>query len=655
MSVKWKLTGLIFILVLLLTIGLTFYTNNVVGNLVESNSNEEFQMLSEALIQQIEQQLDNTELAVISIAENKAVSEAFANRDREMLIDLLMDGYMKVSDRVAQFQFHLPDSSSFLRLHNPEKFGDDLSGFRFTVNEANSKKKIVKGIESGVAGYGLRVVVPVTYKGNHIGTVEYGGKFDVVLLNQFKEQYPGEYFIYSFDNSHNEFLSGTLEEDIYSFDSSILERLKKGDRIQLVSESGDNYIGLIPFADFNGAYVGYIKYVSDRTVFLNEMKKLNFGIIAFSSTALVISCILVYFLVNSIARKLKLLEQYSSKVGKGDLSTDCGLSSNDEIGSIANSFNIMRNELGSLVSEIDVTTDEVSSSSKMILETVSIVSEASNEITQAVEEIAEGASVQVEDAHMGYNKMNELAESIGEIVDISDASMNEAEVMVVKTSEGIENIQKLKSSFSKNDESVKLVSEGIELLGEKSNTINEIVSTINQLAEQTNLLALNAAIEAARAGEHGKGFAVVADEVRKLAEQSGNAAEEIRRIINDISDVIHSTEASMSNSNEIISETNVSLNATVKSYREIEEEASKVINNIKITSEHASKISKESSLVIESINGMLGVSTQSAASTEEISATVNTQNNSITSVSQQLVEMNTVIIKLKEKLTKFIL
>ena len=612
-------------------------------------------MLSETLIQQIEQQLDNTELAVVSIAENKAVTEAFANKDREMLIDLLMDGYMKVNGRVAQFQFHLPDSSSFLRLHQPEKFGDDLSGFRFTVNEANAKKKIVKGIESGVAGYGLRVVVPVTHEGNHIGTVEYGGKFDVVLLNQFKEQYPGEYFIYSFDNSQNEFLSGTLEEDSYSFDSSILENLKKGNRIQLVSESGDNYIGLIPFSDFNGVYVGYIKYVQDRTTFLNEMKKLNFGIITFSSIALVISCILVYFLVNSIVRKLKLLEQYSIKIGKGDLSTDCSLSSNDEIGSIANSFNIMRNDLGSLVSEIDVTTDEVSASSKTILETVSVVSEASNESTQAVEEIAEGASVQVEDAHMGYNKMNELAESIGEIVDISDASMNEAEVMVVKTTEGIENIQKLRNSFSKNDESEKLVTEGIELLSEKSNTINEIVSTINQIAEQTNLLALNAAIEAARAGEHGKGFAVVADEVRKLAEQSGDAAEEIRIIINDISDVIHSTEESMSNSNEIISETNISLNTTVKSYREIEEEASKVINNIKITSEHASKISKESSLVIESINGTLEVSTQSAASTEEISATVNTQNDSITSVSQQLIEMNTVIIKLKEKVTKFIL
>lgn len=653
MSVKWKLSGVILILILLLVLGLMFYTNNVVNNLVDDNTKVEFQMMAETITHQINSQLNNTELAVISIAENKAVVEAFANRDRDMLLELLMNSYSEVSDRVAQFQFHLPDSTSFLRLHKPEKFGDDLSGFRFTVNEANSSKKIIKGIEAGVAGYGLRVVVPMSYNGNHIGSVEFGGKFDQVFLEEFKKQFSGDYFIYSFSEASEGFLAATLEEDPYDFDPSIIDSLKTGKRIQLLSQDQQNYIGLIPFVDYKGDNVGYIKVVQDRSAFIANMKKLNLGIIIFSIIVLIITLILLYLLISTIVKKLKMLEVYSEKVGQGDLSTKCQLKSNDEIGSIANSFNVMRNDLGLLVSEIDSTASDISISSHKILETAETIMEASNEITVAVDEIAEGATEQVEDANIGSSKMNSLSKAIDEIVDISNSSMHEAKVMVSKTSDGIKSIESLQSHFSKNDAAVKQVSQGIQELSEKSNTINEIVETINSLADQTNLLALNAAIEAARAGEHGRGFAVVADEVRKLAEQSGQAAEEIRIIISDISNVINHTEESMEVSDSIIQETNSSLNETVQSYKVIEEEASKVIENIKITNEHAQKINNESIQVIESINGILEVSTQSAASTQEISATVANQNESIASVDQQINIMNKTVIELKNKLTKF--
>ena len=653
MSVKWKLTGIIFILIAILVLGLKLYTNNVVSDIVETNTKEEFFTMSATILKQIESQLDNTELAVVSIAENKSVSKAFAERDREELLNLLMDGYEKVSDRVAQFQFHLPDSTSFLRLHKPEKFGDDLSSFRFTVNEANSKKTIVKGIESGVAGYGLRVVVPVSYLGEHVGTVEYGGKFDEVLLSEFKSQFPGEYFLYSFSTSSEGPLSGTLEEDNFDFDKSIEEQLKNGESIQVVSNDGNSYIGYIPFVDYKGEQVGYIKYIQDRTEYINEMKKLNYGILMFSIMALLIASLLVYIIVHTIVIKLKRLEEYSVRVGQGDLSTECTLKSADEIGSIAKSFNIMKNELNNLITEIHSTAEEVANNSDKVLDIVSTIAVASNEITLAVDEIAEGASDQVEDANAGSRKMNELSNSINKIVDISVSSMKQAEIMIEKTSAGIKKIEDLKNSFTKNDDSVKKVAIGIQELGEKSNTINDIVETINNIADQTNLLALNAAIEAARAGEHGKGFAVVADEVRKLAEQSSQATEEIRIIINDISNVIHNTEESMEVSNTIINETNISLSDTVNSYRDIEKEASKVIDNIKITTEHARQIDEESILVIDSINGILEVSSQSAAATEEISATVNTQNESISSVDQQLNSMNKTILDLKNKLKKF--
>ena len=53
---------------------------------------------------------------------------------------------LKSAYGVEQFQFHTAPATSFLRVHQPEKFGDDLSGFRKTVVEANATNKPVLGL-----------------------------------------------------------------------------------------------------------------------------------------------------------------------------------------------------------------------------------------------------------------------------------------------------------------------------------------------------------------------------------------------------------------------------------------------------------------------------------------------------------------------------
>ena len=76
-------------------------------------------------------------------------------------------------------------------------------------------------------------------------------------------------------------------------------------------------------------------------------------------------------------------------------------------------------------------------------------------------------------------------------------------------------------------------------ISDSSRKIADIVSIIEGIAFQTNILALNAAVEAARAGESGKGFAVVAGEVRNLAQKSAQAAWEIKGLIEDSVDRVN--------------------------------------------------------------------------------------------------------------------
>ncbi|NPV87241.1 MAG: HAMP domain-containing protein [Anaerolineae bacterium] len=124
-----------------------------------------------------------------SVAGLPEVQRAFAKQDRDTLLQIMLPSYQKIADvyGVSQAQFHLPPATSFLRLHKPEKFGDDLTSFRKTVVVANSRRETASGLEVGVGGVGIRGVTPVFFEEKHIGSFEYGMNFDQKFLGEYKQ------------------------------------------------------------------------------------------------------------------------------------------------------------------------------------------------------------------------------------------------------------------------------------------------------------------------------------------------------------------------------------------------------------------------------------------------------------------------------------
>jgi methyl-accepting chemotaxis protein len=139
----------------------------------------------------IEAEIRGAEALAKTIALLPPVQEAAARQDREVLLALLSDAFatLKSDYGVRQFQFHTPPATSMLRVHKPQKYGDDLSSFRLTVVQANQRRAVVTGPEEGVAGLGLRAVVPLFHNGNHVGTVEFGMSLGQSLFDRFKELY----------------------------------------------------------------------------------------------------------------------------------------------------------------------------------------------------------------------------------------------------------------------------------------------------------------------------------------------------------------------------------------------------------------------------------------------------------------------------------
>ncbi len=132
----------------------------------------------------------------LKIINNPEIALAVKNREREKLLLLTKDIYEQLKIENPHFynmHFHTKDSKSIVRLHKPDKFGDDLKGLRPMIDMVNSQKKILQGVEVGKHTISFRVAFPVFYKSEHVGSLEFGVKIDY-LTDLLKEEFRTDSF-----------------------------------------------------------------------------------------------------------------------------------------------------------------------------------------------------------------------------------------------------------------------------------------------------------------------------------------------------------------------------------------------------------------------------------------------------------------------------
>ncbi len=124
-----------------------------------------------------------------AVEKDESKSGVSASSIRDNLYRLVKPSWEMLTSQydVRQLHFHLgPGSTSFLRVHRPEKFGDNMDNVRFTVVDVNKRFEPVKGFETGRVYSGIRGVVPVFAKDGrgqdvHVGALEAGTSFTNML------------------------------------------------------------------------------------------------------------------------------------------------------------------------------------------------------------------------------------------------------------------------------------------------------------------------------------------------------------------------------------------------------------------------------------------------------------------------------------------
>ncbi len=414
--------------------------------------------------------------------------------------------------------------------------------------------------------------------------------------------------------------------------------------------------------EYGNSFVAYSKSkltgwtvitVTPLTILEKSISKLQLSIIIIGIVLLVAASFVTTLLTLDFSRAIRSLRKSMKKVASGDLTVKSKLNRGDEFMDLSETFDIMVNNVRELIQKSANSSENVNQVSDRVFDTSNVNLETTKQISIAIESVASGLDVQVSNVNESIEVAENLSKKIIQVIECSDNVAKSSDVANVLSSSGKEKVQELIQSSNEMNSVLKNVVGSIVELGNSSNAISEIVTTIAKISDETNLLSLNSSIEAARAGEAGKGFAVVAGEVGKLAGQSAEAANEIDKIITEIKKRIENTK----NFTNDVYRINKKQEVHVENTKEVFDEISHAIESIQAQIHSLSQAIKDMSEYKNRINRAIDkisiVADDSAAATEEISASIIEQERSMAELTDLGQKLNKITSELKSSIDKF--
>ncbi|MGJ4851745.1 methyl-accepting chemotaxis protein [Bacillota bacterium Meth-B3] len=288
-----------------------------------------------------------------------------------------------------------------------------------------------------------------------------------------------------------------------------------------------------------------VAFAAERDDILTSARLLQNTLITIAGIAVAVGALITYLVSVGIARPIKKVTVAAQEMAKGRFDVTLSVKSKDEVGRLAQAFNLTLVRLTDYQGYIDEISEALSNIAQGNLK-VSL----KKEYVGQFEKLKDNLETLVDGLSATLIKIHQAAEQVSTG---SDQVSSGAQALASGSTEQAASIEELTASVEKIAEQATMnaaivrgsakggeAADGrhIEQLQRSMTDIDTvfrqvagIAKVIEDIAFQTNILALNAAIEAARAGEAGKGFAVVAGEVRSLAAKSGEAAKQTATLI----------------------------------------------------------------------------------------------------------------------------
>lgn len=181
-----------------------------------------------------------------------------------------------------------------------------------------------------------------------------------------------------------------------------------------------------------------------------------------------------------------------------------------------------------------------------------------------------------------FKNFSSYANQINDVIDSSDAMINQTGV----------NVTELADNILHTNKQLDTITNAFQQLEKDFANIKNMSNGINSIAMQSNLLAFNASIEAERAGEAGRAFAVVAQQMRILSTSTKELVDgiddSVKALFKSIKDVNGEIQASKSTSITNLQKVNAvksNIEQVNECTNEVKNFSKQIIKGIDVTSE----------------------------------------------------------------------
>jgi methyl-accepting chemotaxis protein len=351
----WRLSISIISLLMLVSVSLIGGIFWNVLDIVKGNEVREMTKIHRSIVEGINTESRLASAMATLVAEMPDAKKAFSEGDRERLLELFRDSFVKLKKEfgATQMQFHNPPAVSFVRIHKPEKYGDDLSEVRKTIVASNKDKKIITGMEIGVFGLGIRGVVPIYQDKKHLGAVEFGMSFGQPFFDRFKQTHEVDLTLFLNKENGIENFASTLTKPI-EIGAEDVNRILAGEVVTSDIDQNDLHLMVYMQAvqDFSGVNMGILQIVMDRSIFVNSLERLGGIALLIGGFALLIGFGVAFFISRSIARPIIQAADVAKCIADGEYDNDITIRRSDETGALLNSMLIMQSRLGYNLHEV---------------------------------------------------------------------------------------------------------------------------------------------------------------------------------------------------------------------------------------------------------------------------------------------------------------
>lgn len=373
---------------------------------------------------------------------------------------------------------------------------------------------------------------------------------------------------------------------------------------------------------------------------------------------MVIFASIIAFIIGSkiaadVSKSIKVMTKGMGKAAQGDLTLHLVMKRKDEFDMLASGMNDMLLGMRTLLTDMKKFGNKVKEMSDGVAVKSETIHSSIREISSAVDEVSAGTQTQAREAEISNGKMLNFAKKVDNVCE-STAHMGNT---MHRTTTAVEQGRVIVDELNRKSETTvaitKTLMENINDVQERSSEIEKFVDIINNIAKQTNLLSLNASIEAARAGENGRGFAIVAEEIRKLADESMQAGNNIKNIVGNISETTRITTDSAKEAGDIVFSQADALEETIQVFGEIDRCVETLIRGLKDIADSIQTIDAEKKEVQDAIGRISIVSEQTAAATEEVTATLDEEVRIISNLTKDVERLKEEADELEHSMNKF--